>query len=148
MWVRERVGSFRWHRQVFLIGLSALLAGQAVLAYHSNRQWYARLATTPAGRRIGNGNQTWFALMRSLRRGAPAACSFIFTFGEVAAAKDNLETLAALVSELPEPAVIGAPPSAQAWLRPLPLASTAELTAHWRGCEWVSAAARPLLPVH
>jgi hypothetical protein len=146
-WVRESVASFRWHRQVFLCSLLALNAGQVALAYHANRQWHDRLTTTPAGRRIGNGGQTWYSVVRSLRRAAPESCSFIFTFDEVAAAKDNIEVLASLFSELPDPQVIGAPPSAKTWPRTLPLASPAELAARWRGCEWVSAAARSQLPI-
>jgi 4-amino-4-deoxy-L-arabinose transferase-like glycosyltransferase len=146
-WAQARATSTRWHRHLVTFGLVALVGGQVALAVHWNRQWYARLATTPAGRRIGNGGQTWFAWARSFRRAAPAACSFIFAYHEVAGAKDNLEILAALVSELPEPKVIDAPPTALGWPRPLPLATPAELAARWRGCEWVSASARPRLPV-
>jgi hypothetical protein len=145
-WVIRREGRGRWPRRVLMFGLVALVTGQLVVAYHWNRQWYARLTTGPAAKRLGHGRKTWFAYTRSLGRAAPSACSFVFAFDEVSGAKDNLEILAALLSELPDPLVIDAPPTAPAWPRPLPLSSAAELAAHGRGCEWLSPAARSRMP--
>ena len=105
-----------------------------------------KLTTGPAAKRLGHGRKPWFAYTRSLGRAAPSACSFVFAFDEVSGAKDNLEILAALLSELPDPLVIDAPPTAPAWPRPLPLSSAAELAAHGRGCEWLSPAARSRMP--
>src|SRR5512140_2913106 len=57
---------------------------------------------------------------------------------EVRQADRNLEILAASVSELPNPIVFDAPPSASAWSRPLPVATHADVASPVTGCEWVS----------
>jgi len=132
-------------RRAMAGALVAIVAGQIALACHWHRQWYARLPTARPPNRASHGDQTWFAFFRSLKRAAPGACAFVFTFDEVAHAGDNLEILAALVSELPDPIVIDAPPAAGLWPRPLPLAARTEVVARLRGCEWISASARPRL---
>ena len=115
-----RVADWRWRDSLaagLLAGLASLMSWQG--AAFALPAIYASLFLAPAPR-------AWWQRLR---------------------AKDNLEILAALVSELPEPKVIDAPPAALTWPRPLPLATPAEVAARWRGCEWASATARPRLPL-
>jgi hypothetical protein len=131
-----------WSRHLVWPAILSIVAGQLVVGHHWNRQWYAKLQTSSPPGRAGHGNQTWFAYLRSLRETNNNVCSFVFAFNEVAQANSNLEILAALVSELPQPLVVGAPPAAKQWLRPLPLVSAAEVTAGPRTCQWISPRAR------
>jgi hypothetical protein len=144
-WVAMR-GPSRWLGRGVAFAIVAVIGAQLAVGYHWNRQWYARLPTARPANRIAHSNLTWFAYFRSLKRAAPQSCAFVFAFDEVAWANDNLEILAALVSELPNPAVIAAPPRAHTWPRPLPLIAAEELAPRMRGCEWVSPAARTRLP--
>jgi hypothetical protein len=123
----------------------ALLVGQGAAAYQWNRHWYAKLPATAPKDYVGHGSQTWFAYMRELSHKAPDACSFVFSFDEVLQARYQLEITASLLSELRQPKVVGAPPSAREWPRRLPLAETKTVAASLRGCEWLSPGARRVL---
>jgi hypothetical protein len=138
----RRAGTGGWSRHLVLPLVVGLVIGQAVLAHHWHRHWHARLQMSGPVGRNSHGSQTWFAYLRSTRNANDKACSFVFAFHEVAHAAGNLEILASLFSELPHPLVIGAPPAAQQWIRPLPIVSTAEVRAGARGCEWLSPGAR------
>lgn len=137
-YVARRTSKHGWRRHLVWPAIFGILVGQVFIGYHWNRQWYARLSTTRPLGRAGHENQTWFAYLRSLKKANGNACSFVFAFDEVAHADSNLEIVAALFSELPYPLVVGGPPAAQKWLRPLPLVSTAEVVAGPRGCQWLS----------
>jgi hypothetical protein len=123
----------------------SILVGQGVAAFRWNRQWYAKLPATTPKDYVGHGSQTWFAYMRELSHKAPDACSFIFSFDEVLQARYQLEITASLLSELRQPKVIGAPPSAREWPRRLPLADAKAVAASLRACEWLSPGARRVL---
>ena len=138
----NRASTARWSRHLVWPVILGVVAGQSVAAYRWNRQWYANLPTTRPLNRAGHGGETWFAYLRELRKSNREACSFVLAFDEVAYANSNLEILAALVSELPVPIVVGAPLAAQKWLRPLPTASAAEVMAAARSCQWISPSAR------
>ncbi len=142
---KHDLGSFRRARILLSCLAVAILVGQSIAAYRWNRLWYATLPLSKPVDYAGHGKQTWFAYMRELRRRAPNACSFVFSFDDLSQARYQLEITASLLSELPQPKVIGAPPSAQTWPRRLPLADAAAVASSLRGCEWVSPAARMLL---
>ena len=91
------------------------------------------------------GGETWFAFARRLRARTPDRCGYLFAFSEVQHARYQLEIVAALWSELPGAAVLGAPPEATTWLRPLPLRPLARRARRPRDCAWVSPEARALL---
>ena len=131
-----------WSRRLAGPAIVGVIAGQLAIGYHWNRQWYTRLQTSSPSGRIGHGHQTWFAYLRSLREANRDACSFVFAFDEVAYAYTNLEIVASLISELPQPMVVGAPAEAQKWVRPLPLAGSASVAASPRSCQWISPRAR------
>lgn len=118
--------------------LMAILGGQGFLACQSNRRWYYELPASLPGNYLGHGSQTWFAYFRQLRQSHQDACSFVFAFDEVKNGRYQLEIPAALRSELPQAIVLGAPPEAAHWPRPLPL-GTGRLPPE---CAWVSAEAR------
>jgi len=135
----------RKNARIFVCLAAAILVGQGVAAFRWNRQWYAKLPSTAPKDYAGHGNQTWFAYMRETGRQTPNACSFVFSFDEVSHARYQLEITASLLSELRQPEVIGAPPSAREWPRRLPLADTRSAAASLRGCEWLSPGAKRLL---
>ena len=136
----------RKNTRIFICVAASILVGQGVAAFRWNRQWYAKLPSTTPKDYAGHGNQTWFAYMRETGRQAPNACSFVFSFDEVLHARYQLEITAALLSELRQPKIIGAPPSAREWPRRLPLADSKTVAAGLRGCEWLSPGARRLVP--
>ena len=135
----------KWWLRSFVVVVVLAVVGQTAVSYHWNRQWFVRLPSSQPLNRAGHGGQTWFAYLRSLRAANAEACSFVFAFSEVSQANSNLEILAALVSELPQPLVVGAPPAAQKWIRPLPIASATDVATGLRGCEWISPSARTQL---
>ena len=127
-----------WPRYCVLPAILVVVVGQLVVGYHWNRQWYASLPRSRPIGRAAHGKQTWFAYLRALREANGSACSFVFAFEELAHAESNLEIEAALFSELPNPLVVGGPPSAEKWIRPLPLVSAAQVLAGRRECQWIS----------
>ncbi len=88
------------HRTNRILGFVLLLflGGQTLIAYHWNREWYAKLPTSTPTNYLGHGKQTWFAYVRSLRQTHPAACSFVLAFDEVKNGRYQLEIPAALFS--------------------------------------------------
>jgi hypothetical protein len=130
------------HRTNWILAgaLSLLLGGQILVAYRWNREWYAKFPS-PANY-AGHDKQTWFAYMRSLRNAHPDACSFVFAFEDVKNGRYQLEIPAALYSELPHPVIVGAPPAAAHWPRPLPLDAGTANRNSLQSCAWNSIAAQ------
>jgi hypothetical protein len=128
---------------ILAAALFLLLGGQSLVAYRWNREWYAKFPS-PANY-AGHGTQTWFAYMRSLKKTHPAACSFMFAFDEVKNGRYQLEIPAALYSELPNPMIVGAPPGAAQWPRPLPLYTGTATQNSLRSCAWASPSAQAVM---
>jgi len=104
-----------------------------------------KLPTSSPVNYLGHGRQTWFAYLRSLRKAHADACSFVLAFDEVKNGRYQLEIVAALYSELSHPMIVGAPPAAIRWPRPLPLDVGAANPKSLQSCTWVSPAAQVLL---
>jgi hypothetical protein len=97
-------GAGRRTRVAVTAGIVALAVGQLAVGWHFSRSSRAHLGMPAAIERAAQG-RTWFGYLRGLRRAAPQACAFVFAFDELRHADRNLEILAALVSELPNPIV-------------------------------------------
>lgn len=133
------------HRTNWILAgaLSLLVGGQCLVAYRWNREWYAKFPS-PANY-AGHDQLTWFAYMRFLKKAHPEACSFVLAYDEVKNGRYQLEIPAALFSELPHPLIVGAPPAAAQWPRPLPLDHGTVTQRSLEFCTWVSPTAQALL---
>jgi hypothetical protein len=140
------IRAFLHRTNSILTGSFLLLLGvQSLIAYRWNREWYVKLPTSSPVNYLGHGGQTWFAYVRSLKNAHPYACSFALAFDEVKNGRYQLEIPAALLSEVPHPMIVGAPPAVAQWPRPLPVSHGTADQKSFQSCQWASPAAQALL---
>ncbi len=142
-WIRKQWPTKRM--MVFLASpLMMLVGSQAAIAFHWDRAWHQNLPLTTPKNYEGRNQESWYQYMRRVRSENPRACSFVFSFEELAHARYKLEIRAAVLSELPAPIIIGDPARVRGWPRPLPVRTLNDFNRQRRNCEWLSDDARRL----
>jgi hypothetical protein len=137
-------------RKLLAAGLGLLVLWQVATGWRWRSREvasYETLDMTVLGRRVPGYHGlppegSFLRHFRSLRKGNPKACAFVFDAGEVQHGRWNPDLTGSIWSELPKHLVLAGPGQMGGWPRPLDTIDPGQAKKTLTGCEWLSEAAR------